>query len=397
MADLLNKALSSMTGVKKPQKAFILLLLTTLKLFQGKATFRNLSRYCHSSEKRFSRWYRRVFDFTMLNINLLFQTLPKAQQYIAAIDASFMKKSGKETEGLAKFYNGCHGKAEKGLEISLISIIDMRSNTAYGIDAKQTIDNEKQSRIELYAAQVVKLAHTLLKFGVKYLAADAYYGKDNFIKPVMATGLNIIGKLRVDANLKWFYQGKYSGLGRRKKYDGKVLFEPELSKFTYEGQQGDKTQIYSATVYSCRFQIPLKLVMLLRVENGKLGRSLLFSTDVNLDAQSIIQFYRARFQIEFLFRDAKQFTGLIDCQSTNKKAIHTHINASLTALNLLKLEDAIEKNNFGRTVISIASWKRRKFNKHLAKLIFNKLDLNLSNKKITQVYDEISHYGVIAA
>lgn len=63
----------------------------------------------------------------------------------------------------------------------------------------------------------------------------------------------------------------------------------------------------------------------------------------------------------------------------------------------MKLEDAIEKNNFGRTVISIATWKRRKFNQHLAKLIFKKLGLKLSNKKITQVYDEISDYGAIAA
>ena len=139
MTDLLNNALSPMTQVKKPQKTFIILLLTTLKLFQGKATFRNLSRYCRFSEKRFSRWYRRAFDFTTLNINLLFQSLPTAHQYIAAIDASFMKKSGNKTEGLAKFYNGCHGKAEKGLEISLISIVDMCSNTAYAVDAKQTI------------------------------------------------------------------------------------------------------------------------------------------------------------------------------------------------------------------------------------------------------------------
>ena len=386
-----------MTQVKKPQKTFIILLLTTLKLFQGKATFRNLSRYCRFSEKRFSRWYRRAFDFTTLNINLLFQSLPTAHQYIAAIDASFMKKSGNKTEGLAKFYNGCHGKAEKGLEISLISIVDMCSNTAYAVDAKQTIDNEKQTRIEFYAVQVVKLANTLLKYGVKYIAADAYYGKNNFIKPVMATGLNIIGKLRVDANLKWLYQGKYSGRGCPRKYDGKIFFETPLSTFLYEGKQSDKTEIYSATVYSCRFKIPVKVVMLLRVENGKLGRSLLFSTDINLDTESIIRFYRARFQIEFLFRDAKQFTGLTDCQATKKEAIYTHINASLTALNLLKLEDAKEKNNFGQTIISIASWKRLKFNQHLAKLIFNKLDLNLSNKKVTQVYEEISDYGAIAA
>jgi hypothetical protein len=41
--------------------------------------------------------------------------------------------------------------------------------------------------------------------------------------------------------------------------------------------------------------------------------AVLFSTDTQLDALSIYQYYQARFQIEFLFRHAKQFTGLCDC------------------------------------------------------------------------------------
>jgi hypothetical protein len=42
---------------------------------------------------------------------------------------------------------------------------------------------------------------------------------------------------------------------------------------------------------------------------GKTGVALLFSTDVELDAKLIVQYYQARFQIEFIFRDAKQGTS----------------------------------------------------------------------------------------
>ncbi len=70
-----------------------------------------------------------------------------------------------------------------------------------------------------------------------------------------------------------------------------------------------------------------------------MGVSLLYSTDTDLDAMTIIKYYKARFQIEFIFRDAKQYTGLMDCQSCRKECIHTQINASFTALNALKLED----------------------------------------------------------
>ncbi|MDN3511293.1 MAG: hypothetical protein NG784_08305 [Candidatus Jettenia sp.] len=49
---------------------------------------------------------------------------------------------------------------------------------------------------------------------------------------------------------------------------------------------------------------------------GKQSSVMLFSTDVTLDASTICRYYTAytaRFQIEFVFRDAKQFTGLTHC------------------------------------------------------------------------------------
>ena len=39
-----------------------------------------------------------------------------------------------------------------------------------------------------------------------------------------------------------------------------------------------------------------------------------------------------------LFRDVKQDTGLTHCQSLRKEAINMQVNASLTAMNLLKIE-----------------------------------------------------------
>ena len=62
-------------------------------VFQGKANFRNLSRY-GMHEKRFSRGYRRSFDFVAFHWALLRRELPAETQYIAAIDASFLRKSG---------------------------------------------------------------------------------------------------------------------------------------------------------------------------------------------------------------------------------------------------------------------------------------------------------------
>ena len=386
-----------MSNIKKPQKKFIDLLLTTLIVVQGKANFRNMSRYSPLSEKCFSRWYRRSFDFLSLNCLILKNIFSKANVLIAALDASFMSKSGKHTDGKAMFWRGCTGRAEPGLELSMLCVIDMAANTAYTLDAKQTIDKKEKTRVELYAEQAIKLANRLLNMGISYLAVDAYYYKEKFVSSVVRTGLHIVGKLRNDADLLWLYTGGYPGSGRPKTYDGKVRFDKDLKSFEYIGQLETGEKIFTAEVFSRCLKCRIRVVMLQFQHNGKIGTALLYSTDTTLDAMTIIQYYKARFQIEFVFRDAKQYTGLMDCQSCKKEAIQTHINASFTALNLLKLEDRIEKNTDSKTVISISSWKRRKFNQHLMCRVFDKLELPLSNEKVMDTYRELSKYGAIAA
>ena len=64
----------------------------------------------------------------------------------------------------------------------------------------------------------------------------------------------------------------------------------------------------------------IRLACLSEVQpNGKIKNILLFSTDIALTGEQILEYYQARFQIEFIFRDAKQFTGLSDCWGGDKE------------------------------------------------------------------------------
>jgi len=188
MHDIVKTALAAMSSIKKPQRRFILGLLTVLTVFQGRANFRNMSRYSDMSEKCFSRWYEQSFDFKGFNSHLLEQNLPSDTHFIAAIDASFITKSGRHTEGLGRYYNGCAGKAEQGLEVSLVSLVDLKSHTAFSLDARQTLDIKGQSRVDTYAQQVGALKDTLLRHSVRYLVGDAFYTKKKFIIPVNDAG-----------------------------------------------------------------------------------------------------------------------------------------------------------------------------------------------------------------
>jgi hypothetical protein len=71
-------------------------------------------------------------------------------------------------------------------------------------------------------------------------------------------------------------------------------------------------------------------------ESGENARKLYFSTDVSMDPNDILLYYHSRFQIEFLYRDGKQHTGLNDSQARSENKLHFQFNASLTSINIAK-------------------------------------------------------------
>ncbi len=111
-----------------------------------------------------------------------------------------------------------------------------------------------------------------------------------------------------------------------------------------------------------------------------------------LDALSLYRYYKARFQIEFLFRDGKQFTGLAGCQARSQTKLAFHFNASLSAVTLAKLE---ARQFDSQQVFSMASLKRRNFNQHLIDLICNHLANEQSLDKSSPDYEALCNYGVI--
>ena len=392
----IETVLRQMSRVSIPQRQFMIVLLTTLMYLRGKANFRNLSRYSEISEKTYSRWFRRDFDFIEFNRLSLSDVFTAGHTLAAVLDCSFSEKSGKHTHGLDRFYNSNHGKAEKGLEISTLAVVDIEYNTAYNLSSRQTLklDPPDETRVDWYLSHL-KQDRYALPNTVRYLLTDGYYTKKKFTDGVRELDLHQIGKLRHDAHLRYLYRGPQKPRGRPKQYDGKVKFH-DLDRLEFV-QETEGIHLYTAVVNAARLKRNLRIVYLLKQEGDKLYTVLLFSTDTDLSALDIYRFYKARFQIEFLFRDAKQFTGLSDCQARCKEALDFHFNAAMTALNLIKLEDRQLAPDSDRRVISILSWKIRKFNEHLLKRFSDMLGLDFSSIKSTPAYEALRNYGAIAA
>jgi hypothetical protein len=57
---------------------------------------------------------------------------------------SFIRKSGKDTYGLGRYWNGKVQRSEKGLEVGCLGAIDVCDATAYHLLAKQTGADKKK-------------------------------------------------------------------------------------------------------------------------------------------------------------------------------------------------------------------------------------------------------------
>jgi DDE superfamily endonuclease len=394
---LLQSVLPALRQTKKPQQKFVVHLLRLLLMLPGHATFRNLSRYSPYHERTFARWYARDLDFVSLNKAAITQVIPPDHEQALVIDASFVPKSGKKTYGLDRFWNGSHGRSEKGLEISTLAWLDITDNCAYCLHVAQTPPTDKTTdpeatRIDVYLDQLARVVSAHHLSSLRYVVADGYYSKQKFLGGVRALGLEQIGKLRLDANLRYLYQGPpRPGPGRPQTYDGKVNWA-DLSRFEKVETDDDHIMLYHQVLNHVQFQCNLRVVLVVDTKHNR--RAVLFSTDVNLDALAIYRYYKARFQIEFLFRDAKQFTGLTDCQARSQAKLTFHFNASLSAVTLAKLE-ARQHNGNAALGLSMASLKRRAFNQHLIERISQHLAQGHSLEKSSPEYEELCNYGTI--
>jgi hypothetical protein len=405
---LLEMILSEMNNVSKPQKKFIATLMKIMVATHGKINFSSLSRYSGLAEKSFRRWFKQVFDFVDLNSRAIDKVVTQGSDLVAAFDQSFDGKAGKKTWGRDYFWNGCASKAEKGLEIVLCVIVDLAQNTAYALSAEQTPPTERTpdgkkvekmddlTRMDFYLSCIEKLRLKVQKY-TKYFAFDGYFAKGKFVDGVVEMGFHFIGKLRCDADLKIPYVGeRRKGRGRPRKFAGKCNID-KLQGFSFVCDVDDKIKLYSGNFYHASLARMVKVVAVRYMHDDKIGTALLFSTDLSLDSFKIFSYYKARFQIEFVFRDAKQYLGLGDCQSRNKESLCFHYNASFAALNLIKIQELLDRTESEKSKpFSMASHKTRYHNESLIDRFFSKLAPGVTLIKSSIIFKEVVNYGAIS-
>ena len=330
--------------------------------------FSQFGRYGASCEQRYRQQFEKPFDF--MNFNAKIVETHGSNHIVIGFDPSYISKSGKCTYGFGNFWSGVAGKSKPGLEIGGIAAIDIDNNTALHLEAVQTPGKEELKKLGFnllswYANCLTERAE-ILKGISKCIVADAYFSKKPFADQIIQAGMNLISRLRKDSDLKYLYRGKPTGKrGRPTKYAGKIKLKDINKKYFEQVYKDDDKTVYTAIVYSKALKRNIKLVYEQIHNDRKESYLLFFSTQLDADAMEILKTYKTRFQIEFLYRDGKQFTGLNDCQARSKNKLHFHFNASLTAVNLAKAEYHLSVPKEERGAFSMADVKTMHHNELL--------------------------------
>src|SRR5215510_3699955 len=142
---IVTDILQQMPAVRQPQRKFLATLFATILALRGRVTFRNLSRYCDYSERTLARQFRCSFDWPDFHQRVMSAALDPRSELLSVQDASFIPKSGKQTFGLGHFFNGCANRAERGLEISTLAVIDATRRCAFTLAVAQTPPGENKT------------------------------------------------------------------------------------------------------------------------------------------------------------------------------------------------------------------------------------------------------------
>ena len=263
--------------------------------------------------------------------------------------------------------------------------------------------NRKEVALSPFQTQLqgsVRAVLTLigLDVNVTYFVYDGALGNNAGLQAIKRTGLHLICKLRCDSTLYFPYVGEYSGKGKPRKYGEKLTLETLTAEHLKEEviEKGIRTRVYQVQVWHRNFPELLNVVIIVKtnLKTGRTAKVLLFSDDLALASETLIDYYSLRFQIEFNFRDAKQYWGLEDFMNVKETQVGNAANFSLFMVTFSQiLATKIEGINKGSMLDLKTIFRARKYTRR----IINSLGKNAEDFLIDDRIFQAAEIGRIHA
>jgi putative transposase len=367
-----------LTPTLQRQFSRIALALMTMT---GRVTMRGVARWAGpgGSYRTVQRFFGATLPWASL-FWLFFRTHLRVPDdvYLLAGDEVVVTKAGQHTHGVDRFFSSLYGKPVPGLAFFALSLVSTRERHSFPLRVEQVVRTaEERARTRTRRQRqtappattprprgrpkgrtttdktAVPLTPELVRIKgmvtalleligrvvpLTYLVLDGHFGTNTALQMVRQCDLHLISKLRADSALYLRYDGPYAGRGPHRTYGDKVNYRaiPDryLQRTSVEAEV--ETRIYQLEALHKEFAQALNGVIILKtnLRTGAQAHVVLCSSDLGLAWDKLVDYYCLRFQLEFNFRDAKQFWGLEDFMTIRPTAVTNAANLALFMVNL---------------------------------------------------------------
>ena len=363
--------------------------------------------------------------------------LDQQDTYLLAGDECVITKAGEKTHGLDYFFSSLLKKTVPGLSFFTLALLSVKQRRSYPVCMEQTVrtaeekaasqakkkakkakpespkrkcgrpkgsHNKNKAEVVLNPElqRIQKMLQTFLitlqgTMHVTYLVLDGHFGNHPAWHMVRQCQLHLISKLRSDAALFFSYTGLSPKRGPRPRLGERVDVRkiPEVYLKETKVEDGIETRTYQMQLLHREFPEPLNVVILLKtnLETKAWAHVILFSSDLDLSYDKLIDFYSLRFQIEFTFRDAKQFWGLEDFMNVSQTAVTNAANLSLFMVDVSQLLMCdYRQNDPNFSILDLkANYRGYRYVTETIKMLPQKPDDNL----VSQLFDKVAALGRI--
>ena len=395
----------------------------------NQATMLGLSRWTEKggSYRTLHRFYQSPIDWACLHWQLIKVHLISPDGiYLLAGDDVVVSKAGKETHGVGRFYSGLAQRVIPSVSFLALSLIDVKARRSYPLQIEQHLpkapepqvpaDKPKRKRgrpkgsknhvkadpiltpeLSLLGRMLSQLLNRLGVLHLKHIVLDGKFGNYPATWTVRQSGLHIISKMRHDAALYLPYTGTKPARGSTPRYGEKLNYRnlpiQALVDSRIEGDYWIDT--YQVQVYHKDYSDLLNVVVLVKthLQTAKHSHIVLFSTDLDLSAEQIVDFYSLRFQIEFNFRDAKQYWGLEDFMNITPTAVSNAVNLSFLMVNLsMVLLKSYRQETSNFSVLDLkAQFRAQRYLSETIKMLPEMPEPDL----ISRIWQRLSRFGGI--
>lgn len=418
-------------------------IVPALLAMTGRVTMRGLARWTESggSYRTVQRFFNTPIDWLQVHWCFIRHHLGDAQTpYILAGDEVVVTKAGKHTYGLDRFFSSLYKRPVPGICLFNFSLINTKRRTAYPLQSQQVIralvggpkaakkkakkplpskqkkapgrpkgstnkkkaDPELSSYLRFIQANLnALLAHIGIDLSIRYVVLDGAFGHNDAMHMIRQCEKHLISKLKHNSALYFPYEGPYAGRGPKRKYGDKIDYHhiPATYLKQTKVEEQIQTDIYQMTMRHRLFAAPLNIVVLVKTNLVTQAKAhvVLFSSDLTLAYDTLIDYYKLRFQIEFNFRDAKQYWGLEDFMNIKQTPLYNAVNLSFFMVNFAQVLIQHIRTHTNHVGFSVADLKAQcrglKYLNETLKLLPEKPDPIL----IQHIATEIAKVGRINA